>query len=165
LHLPWTEIVTSPQRRCSVLGEELAERLRIPLTVDVRLVEMNFGAWEGRAWIAIQEEDGGRLGAFFRDPRKYPPPDGERFATFERRVLAAWTAILRRERSAHVLVLTHGGTVRLILRQVLGLPIDRVANLLVAPGSGTRIGCDRSGGLWLLYHGGPLCHAPLSGSP
>ena len=48
---PRTEVLSSPLRRCMQLTDELL-RLRPDLraTTDTRLVEMDFGSWEGWRW-------------------------------------------------------------------------------------------------------------------
>ncbi|MBC7705543.1 MAG: histidine phosphatase family protein [Rhodoferax sp.] len=48
---PGTQVLSSPLRRCIQLTDELL-RLRPDLraTTDLRLVEMNFGTWEGWRW-------------------------------------------------------------------------------------------------------------------
>lgn len=48
---PGTQVLSSPLRRCMQLTDELL-RLRPDLraTTDLRLVEMNFGCWEGWRW-------------------------------------------------------------------------------------------------------------------
>ena len=55
-------IVSSPLRRCLPLAEFLAERLGAPLFLDARWREMDFGAWEGRAWETIARTRSRRLG-------------------------------------------------------------------------------------------------------
>ncbi len=52
-----TRLVSSPLRRCMQLTEELL-RLRpdIGATTDARLVEMNFGCWEGHRWGDIPKQ-------------------------------------------------------------------------------------------------------------
>ena len=52
-------------------------------------------------------------------------PNGEDFLSFKARILAAWQAIGDRQGSSHVLVVTHGGVMRVVLPWVLGMPLNR----------------------------------------
>jgi broad specificity phosphatase PhoE len=163
--VPWGAIVSSPLRRCADLAEELAKETGLPLRLDPRLREIHFGDWEGRAWTEIAALQGDRLHDFFRNPRRFPPPAGEPYAAFERRILEAWEDLLLRSAIPHVLAITHGGVVRVVVRQVLGLPVERLSAVGVTPASGTRIRCEAGCVPLLLYHGGPLCSAPSTGLP
>lgn len=63
--------------------------------------------------------------AFRQDPAALAPPNGEDFLSFRARILAAWQAIGDRQESSHVLVVTHGGVMRVVLPWVLGMPLNR----------------------------------------
>ncbi|MEL6687024.1 MAG: histidine phosphatase family protein, partial [Pseudomonadota bacterium] len=43
-------IVTSPLKRCRTLAQFIADRKQLSLEEDLRLMEMDFGAWEGTPW-------------------------------------------------------------------------------------------------------------------
>ncbi len=53
----------------------------------------------------------------------YPMTGGEPVSDFDQRVGAAWNALLERYRGQQVLLVAHGGTIRMVLRQVLDLPL------------------------------------------
>ena len=46
-----TVVWSSPAARCRGLAEAIAVAQGVALNVDPRLQELDFGAWEGRAWI------------------------------------------------------------------------------------------------------------------
>ena len=51
-------VIYSPLQRCEQLVEVLRGlRADLTLKVDLRLVEMNFGSWEGQAWDAIPRQE------------------------------------------------------------------------------------------------------------
>jgi len=79
-------VVTSPLARCRRLAEAIAAARRLPLAVDARIAEMDFGAWEGRPWAALPRAELDAWAADFRDAR---PHGGESVAMLERRVAAA----------------------------------------------------------------------------
>ena len=53
---PVGRIVSSPLIRCLRLAEGLAAALRLDLTVDARLRELDFGAWEGLRWDRVPRD-------------------------------------------------------------------------------------------------------------
>lgn len=69
-HLPDLPLWTSPLRRC----RELAAALHPAPREDGRLMEMDFGAWEGLAWDAIPRAE---LDAWAADVAGFAPPGGE----------------------------------------------------------------------------------------
>src|SRR5215470_11080387 len=52
-----TRIWSSPARRCRIAAEMIAEELQLPLAIDPRLHEFDFGEWEGRKWDEIPRTD------------------------------------------------------------------------------------------------------------
>lgn len=79
-------VIASPARRCRALAEGLAARDGVKLTFDPRLWEMDFGAWEGRAWDQIDRAESDPWSA---DPWMLAPPGGETFAELHARVAVA----------------------------------------------------------------------------
>jgi alpha-ribazole phosphatase len=124
-------VFTSPARRCRAV----AGMLPGTVTEDARLLELDFGRWEGMAWDNVPRAE---LDAWARDPETFAPPGGESGAALLARV-AAFHAELRLRR-ADCAVVAHGGPLKL-----LAALLNRVAPDLLAPapplGSVTRIRC------------------------
>ena len=99
---------TSPLPRCLGLATELSLRLACPLSVEPRLLELSFGAWEGRRWADLEAEDGARLAAWMADWTGGRPPGGESVLELSARV-EAWVASLE---GGDVCVLSHSGVIR-----------------------------------------------------
>ncbi len=110
----WDAIVSSPLRRCSVFAQELALARSLPLRLDPRLAEYHFGDWQGLPIETLAAEQGGALERFWADPVAHPPPGAERFATFRARLGDAFDEIVERESATRILVVTHGGVIRLL---------------------------------------------------
>lgn len=158
-HRPWEAILTSPLARCRAFAEELAARLALPLGVDVRLMEVGFGEWEGRTAEELLATDSERLARFWNDPMHHAPPGGETLITFRDRVLAAWEDILARYAGRHVLIVGHAGTIRIAVCHVLDMPLDRLFRIQVPNAGITRIQVDMNGaGVLprLVFHAGQL---------
>lgn len=118
----WEVVVTSPLRRCAAFAAELATRLDVPLESEPRLREIGFGAWEGLTAEQVAAREPEALARFWRDPALHAPPGGEALTDFEKRVAAAWGELLQRHAGRRVLLVCHGGVIRLILAQVLDMP-------------------------------------------
>lgn len=110
----WDLIVTSSLQRCACFARELADAMGLPLRVDDRLVEYHFGHWQGVPIETIAQTDADALGRFWSDPVAHPPPGGESFAGFRARLSSALDSLAVEARTARVLVVTHGGVIRLL---------------------------------------------------
>ncbi len=128
---PWQQIISSPLVRCADFARELAARHAIPLEIMPNLQEMSFGAWEGRTAAEIMVDTPRALELFWRDPLNNPPPQGESLLACDRRVATAWKTLLSKHAGHHVLVVAHGGIIRLVLRQVLQIPLQCLYRLEV----------------------------------
>jgi alpha-ribazole phosphatase len=102
-------VVTSPARRCRVLAEAVAIRCGSVAVEDVRLLELDFGAWEGRAW---DDLDRAEFDAWAAGPLVVAPPKGETGTALLRRVRAACEDILRA--GVDCVVVAHGGPLKLM---------------------------------------------------
>ncbi|MEW9572310.1 histidine phosphatase family protein [Rhodanobacter sp. Si-c] len=111
---PWDAIVASSMRRCAAFAEALASERSLPLRIDPRLVEYHFGEWQGVPIETLAQEQGDALARFWVDPVNAPPPGGEPFATFRARLCAALDEVAVAATTQRVLVVTHGGAIRLL---------------------------------------------------
>lgn len=106
-------ILSSPLSRCREPAQWLSEHLSVPIDQDHRLMELNFGAWEGRRWESF---DGPESRAWADDFVQRAPPGGESFRTLAGRVHAA----LPDAPDSDCLIVTHGGPIRALLAMAAG---------------------------------------------
>ncbi len=125
LNLP---VWTSPLIRCRTLAEFLHPR---PM-LDARLVEMDFGLWEGRPWDAIPRTE---LDAWAADVAGYAPPGGESPRQLQQRALDFVAGLDVPE----AVIVTHAGVIRTLLAHWRGLPPERWTELVFDYGSCTRV--------------------------
>ncbi len=118
---------TSPARRCRGIAGPGA-------TADARLLELDFGAWEGKFWDDVPRESLDRWAA---DPLGFAPPGGESGAALLARV-AAFHAMLV-QRAEDCVVVSHGGPLKLLAALLRGAVPDLLAPA-PAIGSVTHIG-------------------------
>lgn len=143
----WDRIVSSPLQRCARFADELATRLELPMQLAPDLQELHFGDWEGINTAQLMETDAEGLGRFWENPYTFTPPNGEPVVAFSERVLGA----VRRLQSAYdgerVLLISHGGVMRLLLAQALGLPREQLLQVIVGHGDLFAIDVDADGAL------------------
>ncbi len=147
---PWDRLLCSPAARCARFADRLGASLGLPVEPMESMRERDFGAWEGRRADRLPLED---LARFWADPSLYDPPDSEPFAVFRQRVLAGWRHILEGP-GDHLLLITHGGVIRVILGELLGIPHERLILLEVPPACRSRLRVPVGDGLpSLVAHG------------
>lgn len=126
----WDRVVCSPLQRCRLPAEGFARAAALPVQCDPRLQELHFGDWEGQTAEQLMQTDAEALGRFWQDPFGCPPPNGEDLGSFRDRVLAGWeqSVIAPGDR---VLVVTHGGVIRLLRAHLEGWPLEKLLSIEV----------------------------------
>ncbi len=120
----WDRIVCSPLLRCREFAQSLAGQRGLECQIEADFREISFGLWEGLTTAQVEADYGEALARFWQDPVAYPPPQGEPVAEFCARVEAAWQRLVNEVAGQRVLVVTHGGTIAMLLRGVLGMPLS-----------------------------------------
>ncbi|WP_236183990.1 alpha-ribazole phosphatase family protein [Pseudomonas protegens] len=136
---PWDRVLSSPLQRCARFAQELAEQLQLPLSLEPDLQELHFGAWEGQSAAALMETDADDLGRFWADPYAFTPPGGEPVELFSLRVLGAIERLYQACAGQRVLLVSHGGVMRLLLARARGLPRQQLLNVEVGHGALFRL--------------------------
>lgn len=113
--LHWQAVVSSPLRRCAEFAKVYADHHQLPLVLDARFRELDFGAWEGLDAAQLMEIDANGLSQFWTDPWSYTPSGGERLVDFEHRVRSAWEDSCAGYNGKRILLITHGGVIRMLL--------------------------------------------------
>jgi len=132
---PWNRLVSSPLQRCARFAEALSAQRDLPVSLDKNLQELHFGAWEGQSAAALMETDAEALGLFWADPYGFTPPQGEPVSDFSARVLAAVMRLHAAYAGERVLLVSHGGVMRLLLARARGLPREQLLNVEVGHGA------------------------------
>lgn len=113
---------TSPARRCHELAVAIAHHLAADLAVDDRLLELDFGEWEGRAWNEVPRASLDEWAALAMD---FAPPGGESGAAMIRRV-SRFFADLNSD-AMDCIVVSHGGPLKILIALLNRQPIDLFA--------------------------------------
>jgi alpha-ribazole phosphatase/probable phosphoglycerate mutase len=152
-HAPWSRIVASPLLRCRAFADELGARLKLPLSIDARLMEVGFGVWEGHTAAEIEAATPGAIARFKADPLHARPAGAEALADFYARVAAALDEIIATHRDQHLLLVGHAGVIRMAFAYALALPLANAYRIEVASASLTRLRFDGANAS-LVFHGG-----------
>lgn len=135
----WTHLISSPLQRCRAFAEHLAQMTALQLQVREQWQEIDYGDWDGMLLSDWREEAGPQFKEFRKDVSKLHPPNGEAFLSFKERVLSAMNDLSDLPDDSHVLIVTHGGVLRVVLPTVLGMPLNRSYPLHIPFASFSRI--------------------------
>jgi alpha-ribazole phosphatase len=134
-HGPFQRVYSSPRERC----RRMALAVDPAATVVPELAEMDFGDWEGRPWVGVPHD---ALDAWTADLLHYQPGGGESLQQMANRVLP-WLDAAGREAQrdgSTVLVVTHGGPIRVALAMARRMPLDKAMDIPVGFGWAVRFG-------------------------
>jgi alpha-ribazole phosphatase len=141
---PWSCIISSPLQRCLWSAQQLSERLHIPLWVDARWQEIHYGDWEDALIADVMAGQLAIVQQLWQDPFNFCAPNGEPVSDLQQRVTQAWRGLLHDHKGEHVVVVSHGGVMR-VLAQFLLLLDPKAMNRLAIPYAGfMRIRVDHT---------------------
>ncbi len=125
-------IISSPASRCTLPAGYMADKLGLARPEeDLRLQELDFGAWEGRLWRDIPREESDHWAQSYLH---IAPPGGETMLMMRSRVISWLNEVCYRCFSGvnDVLVLTHSGVIKIIVADCLGMPLRNAFRLNVS---------------------------------
>lgn len=99
------------------------------------LKEIDFGRWEGLTYDEIMVKDSDLLQRWIDDPVNEAIPDGETWDDFRGRVIDSVNGIIDGEREGCVVVVTHGGPIKLLVSYFKGEDKDVFKSFWPSPGS------------------------------
>lgn len=124
---------TSPLYRCASLSKVLKSELNLTNFIhDNRLIELNFGEWEGRQWTDIEKTDQAKT--WFTDWVNFPTPNGESYLQLANRVQEFIVYLQKSNFKDNVLIVTHGGVIRAISALIKSIELNKAFDLQVEYG-------------------------------
>ena len=91
---------------------------------DDDLKEIDFGSWEGLSFVQVQNKFPTQLNDWFREDEDFSFPGGERIRAFNARVVN-WIDNLLTHNFNRVLIVAHGGVIRIAICHLLGIETAR----------------------------------------
>ncbi|MCW8885764.1 MAG: histidine phosphatase family protein [Motiliproteus sp.] len=135
----WQRIYSSPLSRCCQFAYQLSEQQQVPLAEESRLMELDFGDWDGCLTEEVWRTQQQAVLAFWQDPVHCPPPGGESLQALRERCVQLLHDLHRDHRGERLLLVTHGGVIRVLLGYLLQMPNSALYQLSIGYGSLSRI--------------------------
>ncbi len=128
---PIVRIVSSPLERAQQTAAPLAARLGLPIQTEPDLTEIEFGAWTGQAFAAL---DGPAWTAWNTSRATAQPPGGETILAAQARAMAVMMRIAAEEPGEVVLV-SHQDVIKAMLATIMGSSLDLLHRFDLVPAS------------------------------
>lgn len=122
--------------RARQTAQPSAEACGLPLRIDARLREVDFGQGEGLTRQQMEESMPEAIAAFQRDPVQHHLPGGEDPAKAAERGVECLDDIAAAHPNDRVLVVAHGTLIRLVVCSLFGLPLGEYRRLFPVVGNG-----------------------------
>lgn len=127
-------LYTSAMKRAKQSGEPVAKMTRLKPRIDARLNEIGFGVWEGKTAAELFKNRDKVFLGWIRGKWK-TPEGGEPVSKLRRRAKGFLKDCLKRHDGKTVAVVSHGGLIRMIIREALGLSDKHLFSFQVDPAS------------------------------
>jgi broad specificity phosphatase PhoE len=137
------EVVSSPMERTVETAQFIAGAQRLNITTDNELNEIDFGNWIGKSFEELEHLEEWRRYNASRSTMW--PPGGESMMEVQARASRAVAKIVRRYRGepeVSIAAVSHGDVVRALLLLFLGMPLDHIHRLEIAPASVSEVVLD-----------------------
>ncbi len=130
-------LLCSPLRRTRESAEIIGELLGTTASVEDGLAEAGFGAWEGLTYQQVLEKDPEAFTTWFTDYDQAAGGTGDSMNGMDARVAETLGRILEAHRGKVVVAVSHLTPIKLMLRQVLELPMASIFKTETSPASVT----------------------------
>lgn len=130
-------VQTSPVRRARETAGALARPFGIVPDIAAPLDEIDFGAWEGLPFAALEKDPCWHRWNADRDIAA--PPGGEAMSAVQARVLGHVREVARAAAGRVIAMVSHADVIRAGVAGVLGLSLSRLLAFDIDPASVTRI--------------------------
>jgi broad specificity phosphatase PhoE len=117
-------IYTSPLQRARDTAHAIAERQRLPVTIEPRLAEIHHGLWQGLTALDVGARFPAEYAQWLTEPHQVVMPEGESLADVARRARQVLTEVLARHRAGKVVLCSHDAVLRVLLLTSLGLTLE-----------------------------------------
>lgn len=127
-------LYTSTLKRASLTAREIARQTGLVPVPDRRLVEIDFGKWEGASFKELAEEARPEFLKWQRGTLRQIP-GGESLSSLKWRVKDFFRSLLENHGEETVAVISHGGPIKMFLFQALKMPPRSIWSFRIEPAS------------------------------
>lgn len=132
MEYPVKRVYTSPYLRSFVMAKAIAEKYNLPLFVDERLREIDFGKFQGKGFDEIEKRYPEEVKQWMRDPWTFAYPGGEDFHHVRSRARRFFYDL---EESS--LIVSHQALMVSLLAEILDYSYSDLSKIYL--GSGARV--------------------------
>jgi len=148
-HLPISAIYTSPLIRTQQTAKPLADVLNLDIQISQGLNQVDFGHWQGLSFEDLIKDANWQ--AFQLNPAIVKIPGGEDGFMVRERVALAIKEIVRDDQNDSIIAcFSHGSIIRHTISYFIGLPINNLNQIRIAPASISTLNVKGDEGK--LYH-------------
>ncbi|MBR6013156.1 MAG: histidine phosphatase family protein [Selenomonadaceae bacterium] len=125
-------VYSSPLARAETTALVLANKFNLHVQTVDDLREISFGDWEEQLLRDIAKIDPINFEKFFKAPDELKIPNAETFSETQERAVNALKKILeihKDEKESHIIIVAHGVINRVILSEILGMPLKKIWTL------------------------------------
>jgi len=134
----------------------IAEATRLPVVLDDRLRERNYGVFEGRTYAEVERDFPQAFERFGKHDPHFAAEGGESALQFRDRVIEALERLARQAQRGRAVVVTHGGVLGAMYRHVMSIPLDAPRDFSIANASLNRLSFHA--GAWRIIAWGEVAH-------
>jgi len=127
------KVYTSPLARCVATGATIAAACRAPTEVMGELIDIDYGAWQGRSCAEIEQSESKLYAAWRKTPHLVRFPGGDSLQDLAGRAANALRLVLARHPDATVVLVAHDSVNRALLIQLLDQPLSAYWRLAQTP--------------------------------
>lgn len=147
-NIQFEAVYSSPLQRAKITAETVSNREDV--IVDERIIEADFGLWEGKTRDEFIAENADLWNNWNTDPSKYRAGGtGETGAEVVARVDSFFQEIIKARTSGNIMVVAHNGVNRLYLAYKLGIPLKNYRKIAMENSALSLITFDSAGELTL----------------
>jgi broad specificity phosphatase PhoE len=128
---PFEAFYSSPLVRALETARLISESVGLDPVVDPRLVELDYGQWEGETMAEVIAGDPEAFHAWEANPARLAPPGGESGLEARQRVVLFLDFAAAKHPQGHVLVVFHKTVCRLAICHALGIETSEYRRRLV----------------------------------
>jgi probable phosphoglycerate mutase len=135
----WTAIYVSPMKRTIATAQPLGKAIGREMELRDGLKEINYGTWEDRnpEWVKQHHLDD--YIKWMAEPAWNPPTGGETAVEVASRAALVISEIQSKYGEGNVLVVSHKGTIRIILCSLLGIDLGRYRDRIDMPAASVSL--------------------------
>ena len=130
-NVPFNHIYSSDSLRAKQTAEAITQFSGHELKIDLRLREKNLGVFEGLTSEEARERHPEVFRLFKTAGSKYVIDEGESTQQLQDRALEIVDEIRIKHPEEHVLLVTHGGFIRVVMKHTLGLSLETPTRFLI----------------------------------